>query len=59
MTVITGASAVVSLTFSYIAMLRFGTAGAVAGVLIGELANVVGIIVLTCLEARQAVPAPA
>ncbi|MDB6044568.1 MAG: capsular biosynthesis protein [Gammaproteobacteria bacterium] len=59
MTVITGASAVASLTFSYIAMLRFGTAGAVAGVLLGELANVVGIIVLTCLEARQAVPAPA
>jgi O-antigen/teichoic acid export membrane protein len=59
LTAITGASAALSLTFSYFAMLRLGEAGAVAGILIGELANVIGIVVLTCLEARRAVPAPA
>jgi len=56
---ITVASAVVSLAFSYVAMSRVGVAGAVAGVVVGELVNVVGIIVLSFLEIRRAVAVPA
>src|SRR5262249_26500435 len=56
---ITIASAVVSLVFSYVAMSRIGEAGAVAGIVIGELVNVTGVIILSCLEIRKSVPAPA
>jgi len=51
-------SAVLSLAFGYGAMLRFGEVGAVAGIVIGELANISGILVLTFRELRRTVPAP-
>jgi len=56
---ITIASAAVSLVFSYVATLRLGEAGAVAGIVIGELINVTGVIILSCQEIRRTVRAPA
>ena len=43
-------SAVTSLTVSYWGMLHYGTAGALLGVLAGEITNVVGIVVLSLRE---------
>ncbi len=56
---ITMGSTVLSLAGGYVAILRFGETGAVAGVLLGELTNIVGIVVLTFRELRRAAPAPA
>jgi O-antigen/teichoic acid export membrane protein len=53
MTLITCFSAGVWLIASYAAMTRFGPLGAVAGMLIGELVNVVGIIVMILKESRH------
>ena len=59
MTILTAMSAVPSLIVSYFAMLRFGVSGAVAGVLIGESCNVIGIIVLIFIETKRHPPQPA
>jgi O-antigen/teichoic acid export membrane protein len=56
---ITLTSTVLALAGGYAAILRFGEAGAVAGILLGELANIAGIGVLTIQELRRAAPAPA
>jgi O-antigen/teichoic acid export membrane protein len=56
---ITVASAALSLGFGCLAMRRFGEVGAVAGILVGELSNVIGIVILSFREIRKAVPAPA
>jgi O-antigen/teichoic acid export membrane protein len=56
---ITVASAVLSLACGWVAMGRFGEVGAVAGILVGELSNVVGIVILSFREIRKTVPAPA
>jgi O-antigen/teichoic acid export membrane protein len=56
---ITVASTVLALAGGYGAILRFGEPGAVAGVVLGELANIAGIVVLTVRELRAASPAPA
>jgi O-antigen/teichoic acid export membrane protein len=56
---VTVVSALLSLAFGYAAMLRFGEVGAVAGIVIGELANIIGLIVLTLRELKRTVPAPA
>jgi O-antigen/teichoic acid export membrane protein len=56
---ITVASAVLSLACGWAAMGRFGEVGAVAGILVGELSNVVGIVILSFREIRKTVPAPA
>lgn len=50
------ASAVISLSTSYWGMLHYGTAGALLGVLAGEISNVVGIVVLSL---RETSPLPA
>jgi O-antigen/teichoic acid export membrane protein len=50
---LTLAGAVVSLTVSYLCMLRFGVVGALIGVLVGELINVVGIAGLSYRETRR------
>lgn len=47
LTLLTLASAVISLAASYWGMLRFGVAGALAGMLIGELINIFGIVILS------------
>jgi len=57
--IISVGSALLSLASGYGAMLRFGETGAVAGILLGELANILGIVVLTFRELRRALPAPA
>lgn len=54
LTLLTLLSAVVSLAVSYWGMLRFGVAGALIGILIGELINVVGVVTL----ALRKVPHP-
>jgi O-antigen/teichoic acid export membrane protein len=56
--VLTLGSAVVALLLSYAAMLRHGVAGALGGVLVGELLNVSGIIYLCLRETRQVAAAP-
>lgn len=56
---ITVSSAMLSLGGGYVAMLHFGETGAVAGILVGELANIAGIVALTFRELRRASPAPA
>jgi O-antigen/teichoic acid export membrane protein len=53
MTLVTGLSAVVWLLASYLAMLRFGPVGAVAGILAGELVNISGIVVMIFKETRR------
>lgn len=53
MTLLTGASALVWLAASWVAIHRMGAPGAVAGILIGELVNVAGIIVMILRETRQ------
>jgi O-antigen/teichoic acid export membrane protein len=59
MTLITGASAVVWLIISYVAMLRYGPSGAVMGILAGEFLNICGIVVLIVQETRERRPVPA
>jgi hypothetical protein len=56
---ITVLSTVLALAAGYAAILRFGEAGAVFGILLGELANIAGIGVLTFRELRRASPATA
>jgi O-antigen/teichoic acid export membrane protein len=53
MTLITGFSAVVWLLASYLALTRFGPPGAVGGILVGEVVNILGIIVLIFRETHQ------
>ena len=53
LTIITSLSAVLSLLVSYWAMRRYGTIGAPCGVLVGELANVCGILVLSLRETAR------
>jgi O-antigen/teichoic acid export membrane protein len=53
MTLMTGASAVVWLLSSYVAMLHFGPVGAVLGILIGEVVNIIGILAMVFREVRQ------
>lgn len=52
-------SAVVSLTVSYWGMHQFGTAGALLGILAGEVANIIGIVLLSFREAGSTLPASA
>ncbi len=52
-------SAALSLTTSYWGMLRFGAAGALLGVLIGETINLGGIVMLSFYEARRPCSGPA
>ena len=51
-------TALLSLTISYLGMLRFGTMGALLGMLAGEIINVTGIVLLSFREAGRTVPAP-
>jgi len=51
--ILTLATAVVSLTVSYVLMLRLGVVGALIGVLVGELINVVGIARLAFRESQR------
>jgi O-antigen/teichoic acid export membrane protein len=53
MTLVTGLSAVVWVLTSYLAMVRFGPVGAVAGILAGELVNIAGIVVMIFKETRR------
>jgi O-antigen/teichoic acid export membrane protein len=46
LTALTLASAVVSLAAGYLAMLRFGTAGALMGLLVGEMISLTGVVVI-------------
>jgi O-antigen/teichoic acid export membrane protein len=52
MTLVTGFSAGVWLLASYAAMMKFGPVGAVAGMLVGETVNVIGIVVMILKESR-------
>ena len=49
-------SALLSLSISYLGMQRFGTAGALLGVLAGEVINVIGIVLLSFREVERTVP---
>jgi O-antigen/teichoic acid export membrane protein len=59
MTLLTACSAAVALTASYWGMHRFGVAGALLGMLIGELANLAGVVLLATRKPAdlQMVPA--
>jgi O-antigen/teichoic acid export membrane protein len=57
--VLTLVTALLSLTASYWGMLSFGVAGALVGVLIGELLNVTGIVILSTHRVRHSLPVPA
>jgi O-antigen/teichoic acid export membrane protein len=59
LTLTTLVSAVISLAASYWAMLRFGVAGALVGMLIGELISVTGIVIISFRKARQPLTASA
>ena len=59
LTLLTLASAVLSLVVSYGAMRRFGVAGALVGMLIGELINLLGIAMLALRKSPPLVVAPA
>ena len=52
-------SALISLTISYLGMLQYGTAGALLGLLTGEIINLTGIILLSFRETRRTTAAPA
>ena len=54
---VTLVSAIISISCSLIAMHIIGMAGALVGLLVGELCNVLGILVFSILDARTA-PAP-
>jgi O-antigen/teichoic acid export membrane protein len=58
LTVLTFLSALLSLTTSYFAMHRLGAGGALVGVLMGELVNVSGLILLSFNEVRKRDPLP-
>ena len=47
LTLLTLVSAVISLAISYWGMLQYGVAGALLGILIGELINVIGVVILS------------
>jgi O-antigen/teichoic acid export membrane protein len=53
LTVLTMGCAVVSLAVSYVSMLRIGVAGAPVGVLVGEIANVAGLVAMSRAEVRR------
>jgi O-antigen/teichoic acid export membrane protein len=53
MTLMTGVSAIVWLVSSYLAMMKYGPLGAVIGILIGELVNMAGILVMIFKETRH------
>jgi O-antigen/teichoic acid export membrane protein len=53
MTLMTGVSALAWLFSSYVAMLKYGPPGAVIGILIGELVNMAGILVMIFKDTRQ------
>ena len=55
---LTFASALLSFTVSFVAMQSLGAAGALVGLLAGELVNVLGIVVMAIREARAATVAP-
>ena len=59
LTLTTLVSAVISLAASYWAMLRFGVAGALVGMLIGELISVTGIVIISFRKARHPLTASA
>lgn len=46
-------SALLSLTVSYLAMVEMGVAGALIGVMVGEIVSVAGLIVLSLMEVRR------
>jgi len=50
---VTFASAVLAIAVTYFATLRVGTGGAVAGILAGELANVLGIVAISVRQSRR------
>jgi O-antigen/teichoic acid export membrane protein len=59
LTLLTLGSAVLSLAASYAAMQRFGVTGALLGMLVGELINLLGIVVLSFRKPPALVAAPA
>ncbi len=59
LTTLTLIISLLSLSISYLGMLRFGVVGALLGVLMGELLNVIGLLVLSILEIRRRTPAVA
>lgn len=59
LTLLTLVSAVISLAASYWGMLRFGGAGALVGMLVGELISVTGVAILSFRNARHPLTAPA
>lgn len=58
LTLLTLASAVVALIASYAAMLQFGVAGALIGVLVGEVINAIGIVLLALRKTLDPIAAP-
>ncbi|MCR4348077.1 MAG: hypothetical protein NUV55_12880 [Sulfuricaulis sp.] len=59
LTLLTLVSAVIALTASYWGMRQFGVAGALVGMLIGELINAAGIVILSFRKAPHPLTAPA
>ena len=59
LTSLTLVSAAISLAASYWGMLRFGVAGALVGILIGELISVIGTVILSFRKAQHPLTAPA
>ncbi|HMH18336.1 MAG TPA: capsular biosynthesis protein [Burkholderiales bacterium] len=59
LTLLTFGGAVISLAASYWGMLRFGMAGALVGMLIGELINATSIVILSFRKAQHPLAAPA
>jgi O-antigen/teichoic acid export membrane protein len=59
LTLLTFVSAVISLGSSYWGMLRFGMGGALVGMLIGELINLVGIAILSLRDLQRPLSDPA
>jgi O-antigen/teichoic acid export membrane protein len=58
LTLLTLVSAVTALAAGYVAMLQFGVAGALFGMLAGELINAVGIVGLSLRKVQQPLAAP-
>lgn len=50
--------AVLGLSVTFVAIRRFGAAGGLLGLLVGEIAHVVGVMVLTVRDMRAGVPRP-
>jgi O-antigen/teichoic acid export membrane protein len=59
LTSLTLVSAVISLASAYWGMLRFGVGGALVGMLIGELINLIGITILSLRELQRSLYVPA